>query len=87
MANLEKIIKVGRKGVIVLPKKVRERIGIREGSFLRVEVTPAGVLLIPRFEDPIEELANLPVNRPIKSTLEVLREVRSEANRELKVER
>ena len=83
---MEKIIKVGKKGVIVLPKKVREEIGVHEGGSLKVKVTPAGVLLIPRFEDPVKELSNLPVNRPVKPTIEALRELRSEVCRELRVE-
>ncbi|MGC8849368.1 MAG: AbrB/MazE/SpoVT family DNA-binding domain-containing protein [Candidatus Bathyarchaeia archaeon] len=77
---------MGKKGVIVLPKKVREEVGLREGGSVRVRATPAGVLLIPRFESPVEELSNLPVNRPVKPTIEVLRELRSEAYRELEVD-
>ncbi|MEM2962236.1 MAG: AbrB/MazE/SpoVT family DNA-binding domain-containing protein [Candidatus Bathyarchaeia archaeon] len=83
---MEKIIKVGKKGVIVLPKKVREEAGVREGGSIRVKTTPAGVLLIPRFESPAKELSNLPVNRPAKPTIEVLRGLRGEVHRELKVE-
>ena len=51
------------------------RIGVHEGGSLKVKVTPAGVLLIPRFEDPVKELSNLPVNRPVKPTIEALREL------------
>lgn len=41
------VVKVYRKGIVVLPKSVRERAGIREGMLLTVEVRDGEVVLRP----------------------------------------
>jgi AbrB family looped-hinge helix DNA binding protein len=41
------MVKVYRKGIVVLPKSVRERAGIREGMLLTVEVRDGEVVLRP----------------------------------------
>ena len=41
------VVRVYRKGAIVLPKSVRERAGIREGMLLTVEVRDGEVVLRP----------------------------------------
>lgn len=40
-------VKIGRKGVIVLPKAVREHLGLEEGSLLSIEVRGREVVLKP----------------------------------------
>jgi len=41
------VIKVHRKGIIVLPKSVREALGIEEGSLLVLEVEDNRILIKP----------------------------------------
>ena len=41
------VVKVYKKGVIALPKSVRERAGIREGMLLLAEVRDGRVVLSP----------------------------------------
>jgi len=41
------VVKVYRKGIVVLPKSVRERAGIREGMLLTIEVRDGEVVLRP----------------------------------------
>jgi AbrB family looped-hinge helix DNA binding protein len=41
-------IRIGSKGRITLPLKLRELLGLREGDFLIVEVTNKGILLKPK---------------------------------------
>jgi AbrB family looped-hinge helix DNA binding protein len=41
------VVRVYRRGVIVLPKSVREKAGIREGMLLTVEVRDGEVVLRP----------------------------------------
>lgn len=41
-------IKIGNKGRITLPLKLRMVLGIKEGDYLTVEVTNKGILLKPR---------------------------------------
>ena len=41
------VVKVHRKGIIVLPKSVRDALGIGEGTLLRVEVRDREIVLKP----------------------------------------
>lgn len=40
-------VRVGRKGVIVLPKSVREELNIIEGSLLKLEIRDREIILRP----------------------------------------
>jgi len=46
--------KVGRRGTIVLPAKLRRRAGIEEGSFVVAEQHEEGILIRPATVLPIE---------------------------------
>ena len=46
--------KVGRRGTVVLPAKLRRRLGIEEGSFVAVEEREDGILIRPATVLPIE---------------------------------
>jgi len=38
-------IRVGKRGTIVIPKSIREKLGIEEGAVLELEVVEGGLLL------------------------------------------
>ena len=44
---MKTVLKVYNKGIIVLPKWVREKIGISEGDSLIIEVRDSSVILTP----------------------------------------
>jgi len=44
---LQLSVRVGRKGVIVLPKRVREELNIVEGTILQLEVRDREIILRP----------------------------------------
>jgi len=46
--------KVGRRGTVVLPAKLRRRLGIEEGSFVVAEERPDGILIRPAAVLPVE---------------------------------
>jgi len=46
--------KVGRRGTVVLPAKLRRRLGIEEGSFVVAEEREDGILIRPATVVPIE---------------------------------
>jgi AbrB family looped-hinge helix DNA binding protein len=46
--------KVGRRGTIVLPAKLRRRLGIEEGSFVVAEEREDGILIRPATVLPVE---------------------------------
>ena len=41
-------VRVGKRGTIVIPKEVRERLGIEEGMFLELEVEGDKIILRTR---------------------------------------
>jgi len=41
-------IKIGNKGRITLPTKIRTLLGIKEGDSLTIEITSRGILLKPK---------------------------------------
>jgi AbrB family looped-hinge helix DNA binding protein len=46
--------KVGRRGAVVLPAKLRQRLGIEEGSFVVAEERADGILIRPAKVVPVE---------------------------------
>ena len=46
--------KVGKRGTIVLPAKMRRRYGIEEGSMVVAEESPYGILIRPAAVFPVE---------------------------------
>jgi len=39
-------VRVGRRGVVVIPKRLREKLGIAEGSLLEVRVSGNSIILV-----------------------------------------
>jgi AbrB family looped-hinge helix DNA binding protein len=46
--------KVGKRGTVVIPAKLRQQFGIKEGSLIVAEAKPEGVLLRPAVAVPVE---------------------------------
>ena len=46
--------KVGKRGVVVLPAKMRRRYGIEEGTMVVAEESPYGILIRPAMVVPVE---------------------------------
>jgi len=46
--------KVGKKGVVVIPARLRRRYGLEEGSLVITEETAEGILIRPAVALPIE---------------------------------
>ena len=82
--KLEKVIRIGRKGVTTIPKSIRQDTGIVEGSEVRAKALPYGILLRPLIRDPIETLENLPTKRRRKSSVETVKRVRERIDREVR---
>jgi len=67
---------VGKEGRLVLPKQLRERYNVREGSRLIVREHAGQIILIPVavYESPTESLhASVRAERPIEEPKEVAR--------------
>ena len=85
---MEEKLKVGRKGVIVIPKKMRMEVGIAEGSEVQALLLPGGILLRPKFSKPVEGLANLIKQPKVKavSSTKSIQDLRRRIDRELKMD-
>jgi len=46
--------KVGKRGVIVIPARLRRKFGIKEGQFVVAEERPEGILIRPAVVLPVE---------------------------------
>ena len=47
-------VKVGRRGTIIVPAKLRKRYGIEEGALVTTEAREDGVLIRPAIVVPVE---------------------------------
>jgi len=47
MERARTILRVGRKGTIVIPKRIRESLGLEEGSYVAVELREGAIVLRP----------------------------------------
>jgi len=78
----EKVIKIGRKGVTVIPKALRQVAGIVEGGLVRVKALPYGILLRPLVSNPVETLENLPTRPRRKRAVQTVRSLRERIDRQ-----
>ena len=72
------IVRVDRKGRIVIPRELRDRLGIGDAVRIRVE---GGRLIIEPVRDPLEKLSRL-VRRGTKDVEKEIRDLREAAIRE-----
>ena len=47
--------RIGRRGTVVLPVRLRRKLGLSEGSLLLMEERPDGLLLRPAVAYPVEQ--------------------------------
>jgi len=73
---MENIVKVTRRGQTTIPAELREKLGIKEGDELMVEVTEKGILFKPirKLEDCAGIYAKYGKVEEIKKEIDRLRE-------------
>jgi AbrB family looped-hinge helix DNA binding protein len=76
-------LKVGRKGQIIIPKKLREEFNIKEGGKILVKKVDGKILLIPKPEDPVEYLLKIAQNVRLGDIRSEVKEFRRDMKREL----
>lgn len=52
-------VRLGKRFQFVLPKKIRQRLSLREGDVLLIEVTRKGILLVPKPQSYTKHLSGL----------------------------
>lgn len=53
MANVE-ASRIGKRGTVVIPARLRKRFGLEEGAFIIAEERPEGILIRPATLLPVE---------------------------------
>jgi AbrB family looped-hinge helix DNA binding protein len=53
VANVE-VSRVGKRGAVVIPARLRKRFGLEEGAFVIAEERPEGILIRPATLLPVE---------------------------------
>jgi len=73
---MQKIVKITRKGQTTIPAEIREKLGIKEGDELAVEVIEQAVVFkrIPRIEDCAGIFAGHANVAELKKEIDKLRE-------------
>ncbi|RLI78807.1 AbrB family transcriptional regulator [Archaeoglobales archaeon] len=56
---LEEIVKVGKKNIVVIPSKIRKKVGIKEGDLLRINVKGDKILIEKLTSEPFSVLADV----------------------------
>ena len=75
------IAKISSKGWAVIPKELREKHGIKEGTYVQIAEFGDVLVLVPLPEDPVEALAGMLADGP-SLTADLLAERARERARE-----
>ena len=78
------IVSTSAKGQVVIPKKEREKLGIKPGAKVAVEIVDDHIEIRPLPEDPIEFLCGIFKDYPGSLTGELLKDRKKEFEREEK---
>jgi AbrB family looped-hinge helix DNA binding protein len=50
---------VGEKGQVTIPKRIRDKLGLKKGTKVYFELRGKEAVMLPEVEDPLEELKQL----------------------------
>ena len=78
--------KVSPKGQIVIPKRLREKLGIREGEKVTIEEADEVVLVMKKVKKPVQAMRGLFKGKTKRSSVELVRELREEWEKDLENE-
>jgi AbrB family looped-hinge helix DNA binding protein len=78
-----KKVKVSLKGQIVIPKVVREKVGIKEGDEVIVESSEEGIIIVKKPKEPVREMRGLFKGKFKESSIELVKELRKEWDRDI----
>ena len=74
----EAVLKVRKKGITIIPKRLRDAAGIEEDSEVRAISSREGILLRPLEKDPVNKLEDVLKVRRKESSVQSVRKLRKE---------
>ncbi len=78
------VVTISSKGQLVVPKEIREALGIKPKQKVLLELVEDHVEIEPLPEDPIEHLCGIFKDHPVSLTAELLKDREEEKKREQK---
>jgi AbrB family looped-hinge helix DNA binding protein len=78
------IVKIHAKGQIVLPKEIRDKLGVKPGAALSIKLVDNHAEITPLPDDPIEFLTGILKEYPRSLAIELLEERRRDKDRDEK---
>ncbi len=78
--------KVSPKGQIVIPKRLRDKLGIRKGEKVAIDEADEVVLVMKKVKDPVQAMTGLFKGTTKRSSVELVRQLREEWERDLENE-
>jgi AbrB family looped-hinge helix DNA binding protein len=77
--------KVGKKGTLYPPKKLREELGLKEGDTVQY-ITKDNNLLIVKIPDPLKVANKFNISFDTKEAIKIIGEVKRESEKEIEKE-
>ena len=68
------IVKTHAKGQIIMPKEIRDKLGIKPGKALSIKLVDDHIEVKPLPDDPIEFLTGIFADQPASMATELLKE-------------
>jgi len=56
---MSEFIKIGKRYTIVIPKKIREKLRLKEGQTSEIEIDKGKLVITPKVPDPFEKMDEL----------------------------
>ena len=78
--------KVSPKGQIVIPKRLRDKLGIKKGEKVTIEEADEVLLVMKQVKRPVQAMRGLFKGKTKKPSVELVREIRDEWEKDLENE-
>ncbi len=57
--ELSEIVRIGKRYTIVIPKTIRQKLGLKEGQLSEIKLEKGKIVIIPKAMDPFHRLSEL----------------------------
>ena len=72
-------VRMSPKGQVVIPKPMRDKLGIKEGEEVLVEEGKRGILVMKKEENPLKAIVGLFEGKTLATSTDLVRDIRKES--------